>query len=857
MATIHIDGQSYEVGEGQNLLAATLSLGIDLPYFCWHPALGSVGACRQCAVVQYRDAEDEQGRLVMACMTPAADGTRISVAAPSAREFRGSVIEWLMINHPHDCPVCEEGGECHLQDMTVKAGHTFRRYRGRKRTFRNQYLGPFINHEMNRCITCYRCVRFYRDYAGGVDLEDFGSRDRVYFGRYADGTLENEFSGNLVEVCPTGVFTDKPFARRYVRKWDLQSAPSVCPGCSMGCNILPAERGGVLRRIHNRYHGEVNGYFICDRGRFGADWVNDRQRLVTAGRRCDDGSFERIESEEALEAFGEALAADRVVGVGSPRASVETNFALARLVGEASFSPGLAQDEAALVDAAVSMQRDGPGHLPSLREIERADAIVVLGEDVLDTAPRLALALRQATRQAKLERAERAGIPAWQDAGVRNHGQWSASPAFAATPLPTRLDDIFTEALHVPPESIGRVAFALAHAIDGRFADAGPLGEGEQAFVDAAAAALRDAERPLVVSGTGARSKTVLEGAANVAAALEGAERGAGLYLVAGECNAFGASLLGGELDVEGVLAALEAGEVDTLVVAENDLTRRADPERVEAVLRRAQTLVVLDVLETATAARADLVLPAAAFVESEGTFVSSEGRAQRFFQVYPPETDVQPGWRWLAEAAGRAGRNDLAWRHVDEVIAACSEAVAPLAGIRAAAPDAGYRNPGRVRVPRQPHRYSGRTALYADRSVHEPKPPVDEESPLTFSMEGINRPEEPGALVPEFEPGRDALSGGDQRSAARWRSGRAGVGAPGSRRARGAVPAPVARGRWRNAVGAALSHLRQRRALRAQSGHPRAHAPSLPRAASGGRGGARRGRWRRGAAQRERPAPG
>ena len=137
--------------------------------FCWHPALGSVGACRQCAVKQYQNAEDTRGRLVMSCMTPAADGTFISIDDSEAKEFRESVVEWLMTNHPHDCPVCEEGGNCHLQDMTVMTGHSFRRYRFTKRTHRNRDLGPFISHEMNRCIACYRCVRYYKDYADGKD----------------------------------------------------------------------------------------------------------------------------------------------------------------------------------------------------------------------------------------------------------------------------------------------------------------------------------------------------------------------------------------------------------------------------------------------------------------------------------------------------------------------------------------------------------------------------------------------------------------------------------------------------------------------------------------------------------------
>ena len=226
MPTIDVDGDKYVVREGTNVLHACLSHGLDLPYFCWHPALGSVGACRQCALIHYQDDNDVRGRLAMACMTPVVEGGRFSIQAPEAKAFRAAVIEWLMVNHPHDCPVCEEGGECHLQDMTVMTGHTFRRFRGRKRTFHNQQLGPFLNHEMNRCITCYRCVRFYRDYAGGTDLQAFGSRGRMYFGRLADGILENEFSGNLVEVCPTGVFTDTPFSTSYIRKWDLQSAPS-------------------------------------------------------------------------------------------------------------------------------------------------------------------------------------------------------------------------------------------------------------------------------------------------------------------------------------------------------------------------------------------------------------------------------------------------------------------------------------------------------------------------------------------------------------------------------------------------------------------------------------------------------
>ena len=256
-----------------------LALGFDIPYFCYHPALGSVGACRQCAVKKFANADDKTGKIVMSCMEPVAEGLIISINDPEVKAFRAAVIEGLMTNHPHDCPVCDEGGECHLQDMTVMTGHNYRRFVFKKRTYTSQYLGPFIQHEMNRCIQCYRCVRFYRDYAGGKDLVVSGSANHVYFGRHREGTLESEFSGNLVEVCPTGVFTDKTLKNHYTRKWDMTNSPSVCIHCSLGCNIFMSERYGSVRRIMSRYNGSVNGYFICDRGRFGYEYLNSPDRI--------------------------------------------------------------------------------------------------------------------------------------------------------------------------------------------------------------------------------------------------------------------------------------------------------------------------------------------------------------------------------------------------------------------------------------------------------------------------------------------------------------------------------------------------------------------------------------------------
>ncbi len=508
MAKVYVDSKPYDMDPQQNLLHGCLSLGFNLPYFCWHPAMGSVGACRQCAVKQFKDEDDKRGRLVMACMTPASEGTRISIQDPDAVAFRKGVIEGLMLNHPHDCPVCDEGGECHLQDMTVMTGHDYRRYAFEKRTFRNQYLGPFLNHEMNRCIQCYRCVRFYREYAGGDDFNVFALRNIVYFGRERDGVLENEFAGNLVEVCPTGVFTDATLKRHYTRKWDLQMAPSICVHCGLGCNVSAGERYGMLRRIVNRYNSDVNGYFLCDRGRFGYEFVNSERRIRTPRL-----NGQPVSAETAREHL-QSLVAGGVVGIGSPRASLESNVALRALVGPERFFAGAAEAQCSLLRLMLDVLRAGPARTPSLREIERSDAILVLGEDLTGVAPRMALSVRQSIRQQPMQIAERLRIPPWMDHAVREAVQDAKGPLFVATPAATRLDDIATRTVRAAPDDLARFAFAVADALRGASPASG--------IVPEVAAALKAATRPAVISGPSCGSAALIHAAAEIARLLPG-----------------------------------------------------------------------------------------------------------------------------------------------------------------------------------------------------------------------------------------------------------------------------------------------------------------------------------------------
>ena len=746
MARVNIDGKDYDLPEGQNLLHACLSERLDLPYFCWHPAMGSVGSCRLCAVLQYRDEADTRGRLQMACMMTVEDGLRIGIGASDgeasrpaafAADFRRQVIEWLMENHPHDCPVCEEGGECHLQDMTVMAGHSMRRYAGMKRTWENQYLGPFVGHEMNRCITCYRCVRYYRDYAGGTDLDAFGSRARMFFGRAEDGVLESEFAGNLVEVCPTGVFTDKPFSKVYTRKWDLQSAPSICPHCSVGCNTFPAERYGVLKRVHNRYHGEVNGYFLCDRGRYGSHFVNHDKRIRQAGVRADDGVFEAPGRDTALAAVVERVHGADVIGIGSPRAPMGANFALRELVGADNFCTGMADDEAATMAAMLDAYRGGGFRIPSLTDIENADAVLILGEDISNTAARMALAVRQAAHGVAFEMAKAADIPDWQDAGVRGHAQHAKSPLFIASVASTRIDDLAAATRHGDALDLARMGFGVAHAIDSDY----PPGTLD-VFVTAAAEALSAAERPLVIAGSEAREPALVQAATNIALALGAKGKDAMLALTASESNSYGVALLGGSLTLEDALERIADGAV--AVIVENDLHRRVPGDNLD--LGRA---IVMDYLETPTAEAAAVVLPASTYAEQTGTFVNYETRAQRFYQVFEPTDEIAPSWRWISAIGSALGREDLNWTDMDSLTRACAAAADELSGLADVAPGAGFRVDAESKIPRQPHRYSGRTAMRADVSVHEPKTTVDHETPFSYSMEGLNTGDQPGAVLP------------------------------------------------------------------------------------------------------------
>lgn len=737
MTIINVDNKDYEIKNNyKNLLEICLSFGIDIPYFCWHPILGSVGSCRQCIIKRYNNRDDTIGHLIISCMTKVKNYDFISTKDKESLNCRSKIIELIMINHPHDCPVCEEGGQCHLQDMTVMLKHNSRRYNFYKRTHKNQYLGPFINHEMNRCITCYRCIRFYKDYAGGKDLGVFGSSNNIYFGRLMNGKLENEFSGNLIEICPTGVFTDKQYSMHYARKWDLQYAPSICNGCSCGCNINIGERYGKIRKIENRYNSKINNYFLCDRGRFGYGYINsvNRNRIPY----INNNPIKSIDL--AIDYSADMLTtANRIIGIGSPRASIESNFALCKLVGKKNFSNGIEKNELECLQLILDVLYKGALPSSSIIDIQYHDIIIILGEDITQVSARIALAVRQAAKRCSFNIAKKYKIYEWDINSVNNisNGYKYKNPIYIFTTNKTILDDIAYEKIICTKEEITNFGFAIASFIDHKSPKINlkSFNNKNKKILLKFLNKLRCSKRPLIISGCSLKYSLILKSAYNISRAFKFLEKKGSIILNSNESNSIGVTMLGGK-SLNWAINKLITNKADAVIILENNIYRRMKSSLVYNALKN-KKIILIDYQRNITFDNANVILPAATIAEGNGTLINYEGRAQRFFKVYEPSYYrtgdlTKESWRWL-HALNIAKKNcKLEWIHLNDVIKVCSK-YNPI-----------FRNilklsQFKIKLSRLPHRFSGRTALNSNIQIHEKKSPKDIDSKFTFSTEGYN----------------------------------------------------------------------------------------------------------------------
>jgi NADH-quinone oxidoreductase subunit G len=602
---------------------------------------------------------------------------------------------------------------------------------------------------MNRCIQCYRCVRYYRDYAGGDDLNVFAAHNHVYFGREKDGVLQSPFAGNLVEVCPTGVFTDKTLREHYTRKWDLTMAGSVCQHCSVGCNIIAGERYKELRCIQNRYNGEVNGYFLCDRGRFGYEFVNSENRIRQPIVRNIPG--EAVSEMDLMLHLSPLIANQKLVGIGSPRASVESNFALRQLVGEDNFYGGVNENEDFLIRRVIYALQAGSVHSASLKDIQEADAVLILGEDIWNTAPMMALAVRQSVmKTAATHASQQASLPVWHDAAIKELVQQEKGFLACVTVAGSPLDKIAAHTSYAAPDDIARLGFAIAHQLNTSLPAITGADETLLNRADFIATALQKAKHPVIISGISSCNEGVINAAFDIAASLNISGSKAGLAYALPECNSMGLALLQAP-SFETAVERVRREEGITAIIMENDVYRYIPPSLANSFFKHCKNIIVLDSLNNATTEKANVLIPAATFAEGDGTMVNYEGRAQRYYQVYIPSiSDLKESWKWLWKM--QVAKMQISNGHEpypDDLLEKLEKVLPQFNGITKVSPHHNYTIHGE-RIPRAPHRYSGRTAMLANINVSEPKPLSDEDSPLSFTMEGY-KGIPPSAVTPFF----------------------------------------------------------------------------------------------------------
>ncbi len=753
ISKIYVNKKKYYVNKSHNLLQVCLSIGLDIPYFCWHPKLGSVGSCRQCAVTQCNSLSDSQGRLVMSCMTPAIDGSIILTNDKISKIFRKNIVELLLTNHPHDCPVCEEGGNCHLQDVTAMNKHHIRNYRFLKRTHKNQYLGSFIKHEMNRCIGCYRCVRYYKDYADGRDFNVYGANSNIYFGRVEDGILENEHSGNLVEICPTGVFTDKTHSQQYNRKWDMQYAPSICQSCSVGCNISIGERHGEIRRIENRYHQNINHYFICDLGRFGYSHNNLKNRPKNPSYIINE-KLTTLNLDEAIkegENFFKRY--KNIIGVGSSRTSIENNFALKELVGENNFSHGMSSEEESCLKLILNVFKNNNLYIPSLKEIESYDSILILGEDLTQTSPRLALAVRQAIKNKAKDIAESNGIPRWNATVISNISENYKNSLYITYTHETKLDDVSDWCYFASTDDQSKFGSAIAHNLDNNL----PIIKNLSSFLlekaTFIAKKLLNAKKALIISGTNSFNTSIIKTAINIAISIKKHKKNhVALTFLTSSANALGLGLIGG-ISIDEVYQRWNQKKADAIIFMEYDLYRYFSQHDCDDFFKKRNNILVIDHQYTKTYKNSTLSLPCLNFSESSGTIINFEGRAQRFFQVYDPmfidqKNCLYESWKWLHFIQCKFLNKKISWLKLDDVIASYSNKYPIFKKIKISLPNADFRIKNQ-KIARSPNRCSGRTALKSNIDIHEHSQPQDINTMFSFSMEGFNQPNKSFSYIP------------------------------------------------------------------------------------------------------------
>ncbi|MGE0031116.1 MAG: NADH-quinone oxidoreductase subunit NuoG [Steroidobacteraceae bacterium] len=641
LVNVEVDGRPLKAKKGQMIIQLTDAAGVYVPRFCYHEKLSIAANCRMCLV------EVEKAPKPMpACATPVAEGMKIFTRSARAKAAQKATMEFLLINHPLDCPICDQGGECELQDLALGFGSASSRFDERKRVIKDKNLGPLISTDMTRCIHCTRCVRFTAEIAGLQELGATGRGENMEIGTWIEKSVDHELSGNVIDLCPVGALNSKPFRHR-ARSWEMTEHALVSPHDATGTNLWGHVLRGRLMRVVPRTHEEINENWIADRDRYSCEGVYAADRLRAPMLRVE-GQWREVTWEAALAAAADLLrdalkqgGAGRVGFLGTPGSTTEEAYLLGRLAR----GLGSHNVDTRLRQADFSDQHNDPpypGLGLALQDIDSLGGLLLAGCHVRDEAPMIAHRVRKAALAGckvslLATRGQQCHFPVHQQVVAGAGDLIAEMAALAAGGKQTGAQRAIVESLSAPRAAIILGGVAMRHS---RFAE-----------LRAAAAAL--------AATTGATLGFLPDGGNAAGAALAGA---------------LPHRLPGGKpvpqpgLDLRGMLGSpLAACVLFGGIEPDHDIGL---PGASAALAGCGRVIAITPFADAATLSFAQVVLPMGTFAETSGTYVNAEGRWQEFRGCAQPVGESRPGWKILRVLGNQLGLDGFSYDSSAEVLA-------------------------------------------------------------------------------------------------------------------------------------------------------------------------------------------
>ena len=623
MLEIEIDGRTTQVADGSTVIQAAHQLGIYIPHFCYHKKLSIAASCRMC-LVQVEKAP----KPMPACATPVTAGMKVFTHSELAVTAQKGVMEFLLINHPLDCPICDQGGECQLQDLAVGYGSSASRYQEEKRVVNNKNLGPLVSTDMTRCINCTRCVRFTQEIAGFMELGQAFRGEHAEIMPFVEKTVDTELSGNIIDLCPVGALTSKPF-RFAARTWELSRRKSVSPHDALGSNLIVQTMHNKVLRVLPLENEDVNECWLSDKDRFSYEGLNSSERL-TKPMVKQGGEWKEVDWSVALDYAAHALrdvakehGPSAIGALATPQATLEELTLAGKLMrglGSDNIDFRLRQS-----DFSLDGKRKGTPWLGmKIAEISKLDRVLLVGAFLRKDQPLIAQRLRQASKRGTQVSVIHSSD---EDLLLKIEGKLIVAPSQL-------------------PQMLAQVVKAVAEA-KGVACDIAVTASAEAKKI---AASLVAGQNSAVLLGNFAQqhpqAATLQALAAQLAALLSG--KSGFLGEAANSVGGYVAKALpaAGGLNAARMLA--EPLQAYLLLHAEPELDC-ADGGKALAALNHAKTIVVLSPFKSAAAlGYADVLLPVAPFSETSGSFVNTEGRVQSFYAVNKPLGEARPAWKVL-----------------------------------------------------------------------------------------------------------------------------------------------------------------------------------------------------------------